>query len=369
MDITQAINSVRIIQGDALATLRKLPSDSVDCVVTSPPYWGLRDYKAQGQMGLEDTPQHYIKRMVQVFRQVRRVLKKEGTCWLNIGDSYIGNGAAYGNAKSTLHGTKHSEAGGARRKEKRGPGLKAKDLALIPARLAIALQADGWYVRNDIIWHKPNGMPSSVRDRFTQNHEYLFLLTKSARYFFDQEAVKEPVESAPDALRNKWDRDQQTPPGQKPQKRPGRSGNKAREYVNHGNPGMGSNIPWEGFTRNKRTVWEVATANYGGEHFAVFPPKLIEPCILAGCPVGGTVLDPFGGSGTTAGVAVSHGRRAIHIDLNPDHNRLVPDRVEQVMRALLDAPAPPPAHYAQTSLLDFIDSPLTTPHFPLTTTP
>jgi DNA modification methylase len=346
------LTHITIHCGDVMKELRKLPAKSAHCVVTSPPYWALRDYGFDGQLGLEATPKEYLRNMVKVFRQVRRVLRDDGTLWLNMGDGFAGNGTAYGIAKSTLQGTKHAEVNGARRKQKRGNGLKPKDLIGIPWRFALALQADGWYLRSDIIWHKPNGMPSSVTDRCTTNHEYLFMLAKSERYYFDQQSIKEEATGNRDALRNRWDRDVLTPPGQKPQKRAGRrSGNVEREYaVNVMNPDLARNIPREGTTRNKRSVWSVATDAYGDEHFAVFPPKLIEPCILAGCPPGGTVLDCFAGTGTTAGVAVSHGRKAILIEGNPKYVHLIPHRVEQVVRKLKNAPAPAPQPKNQATL-------------------
>lgn len=286
--------NITIHTGDAIALLKKLPAGSVDCVVTSPPYWGLRDYKAEGQYGQEPSPAAYIKRMVQVFRQVRRVLANDGTLWLNIGDSYAGNGGQYGNAKSTLQGARHNTSAGAVRKVKRGHGLKPKDLVGIPWMLAFALRADGWYLRQDIIWRKPNAMPSSVTDRCTAQHEYLFLLSKSAVYHFDSAAIQEPAAGDTSAPRNRWDRSTEEVPGQKPQKRTTRSGNTARVYgVNSRHPHVDSNVPWEGNTRNKRSVWDVPTACYPEEHYAVFPPKLIEPCVLAGCRGGGYGAGPF----------------------------------------------------------------------------
>lgn len=334
-------DQVRIIQGDALAVLRKLPKQSVHALITSPPYWRLRDYGMASQLGLEPSPRVYIKKLVKVFRAARRVLRDDGTLWVNIGDSYAGNGGQYGNEKSTLQGARHSKAGGATRALKTGGGLKRKDLVGIPWMLAFALREDGWYLRQDLIWRKPNGMPSSVTDRCTHNHEYLFLLSKCDTYYFDQDAIKEPAVSGPDEPRNQWNRNGEAPPGQKPQKRNGRSGNLERVYdVNAMNPDIGRNIPWEGTMRNRRSVWDVATDSYEGNHFAVFPPKLIEPCVLAGCPEGGTVLDPFAGTGTLGGVAIAHGRKAILGELNPEYIELIPHRIEQVVRRLRDAPAP-----------------------------
>lgn len=327
--------------GDVRKELRKLPAQSVHCAVTSPPYWKLRDYGYPEQLGLEHTPEEYVRNLVKVFRQVRRVLRDDGTLWVNMGDSYAGNGAQYGNDKSTLQGSKHACTNGLRRPTKKAPGLKPKDLVGIPWMVAFALRKDGWYLRSDLIWHKTNGMPSSVRDRCTPNHEYLFMLSKSCRYYFDQSAIAEPVSGDPEAARNDWGRKEHEVPGQKPQKRVKRSGNKRRIYgVNSMHPDLGRNIPWQGATRNKRSVWSSATDAYSEAHFAVFPPALIEPAILAGCPVGGTVLDPFAGTGTTGGVAVAHGRKAILIDGSAAYVQLIPRRVEQVVRKLREAPAP-----------------------------
>ena len=309
--------------GDCLQSLRDMPDQSIHCCVTSPPYFGLRDYGVDGQIGLEQTPDQYIAKLVEVFREVRRVLADNGTLWLNIGDSYAANGRS-GLNTGWAERTKEYAGGGHRaepsrhRGEKRVPdGLKQKDLIGIPWMLAFALRADGWYLRQDIIWHKPNPMPESVRDRCTKAHEYIFLLSKSERYFFDSEAMKEPAVS------------------EKP------AGNKRHKYADAYNAGTSeehrtkagllalTGVEWE--TRNRRSVWTVATKPYKGAHFATFPPALIEPCILAGCPEGGTVLDPFGGSGTTAGVALAHGRNAVLCELNEEYAALVPDRVDSIL--------------------------------------
>ena len=259
-----------------------LPEKSFQCCVTSPPYFGLRDYGHADQIGLEQTPEDYVVKMVEVFRGVQRVLKDDGTLWLNLGDSYAGSGPS-------------------------GAGLKHKDLIGIPWRVAFALQQDGWYLRQDIIWHKPNPMPESVRDRCTKAHEYIFLLSKSERYLFDSKAMKEPgvIPAGTKAAKGSAERASQ--------------------------PGVNSRPPeykiYDG-TRNRRSVWTVNTKPYRGAHFATFPPKLIEPCILAGCPAGGTVLDPFGGSGTTGQVAVEHGRSAILCELNAEYIGLAKQRIE-----------------------------------------
>jgi len=271
----------RIIFGDALEQLKQLPSESVHCVITSPPYWGLRDYGVEGQIGLEPSLEEYIDKLVRVFREVRRVLRKDGTLWLNMGDCYQG-----------------------------------KQLVGQPWRLAFALQADGWYLRSDIIWAKPNPMPESVKDRPTKSHEYIFLLAKSAKYYYDADAIREPsiAKESIEGFR-----------GRKPQLILSLDAAHAQTRGFH-------NIP-RGKTyimRNKRDVWFVATCPYPGAHFATFPPKLIEPCILAGCPIGGTVLDPFAGSGTTLAVAIRLGRNAIGIELNEGYGKLIEKRCSNI---------------------------------------
>ena len=278
-----------IFCGDVLDISRGLPDESVKCCVTSPPYWGLRDYGVAGQLGLESTPEEYVEKLVEIFREGRRVLRDDGTVWLNLGDSYAGAGqGGGGNRKGNEHGQHDAMVGTSR-------GLKPKDLVGIPWRVAFALQADGWYLRQDIIWHKPNPMPESVTDRCTKSHEYIFLLSKSARYYYDNEAIKEPA---------KWERwGDQTENKQ-------HSGT-----ASHLGGKSTSELPIKD-TKNKRSVWTVPTRPFSGAHFAVFPPQLIEPCILAGCPEGGVVLDPFFGSGTTGIVAHKFGRRFIGIDLN-----------------------------------------------------
>jgi DNA modification methylase len=298
--------------GDCLASLRQMPAESVNTCVTSPPYFGLRDYGHEGQIGLEDTPEAYVARLVEVFREVRRVLRDDGTLWLNLGDSYAANRSYQ--VPSTKGGPKHGpgqSAGGAGSVVP--DGLKPKDLLGIPWRVAFALQADGWYLRQDIIWHKPNPMPESVTDRCTKAHEYIFLLSKSPRYYFDNEAIKEPgvIPAGTKAAKGSAERAAQAGVNSRPP-----------EYK-----------VYDG-TRNRRSVWTVTTKPYKGAHFATFPPDLIEPCILAGCPVGGTVLDPFGGSGTTAGVAIKHGRSAVLCELNPDYAALIHDRVSSIAGGL-----------------------------------
>jgi DNA modification methylase len=310
-----------------MEVLPTLPADSVDCVVTSPPYWGLRDYGFEGQIGLEKTPDEYVGRLVGVFREVRRVLRPNGTLWLNLGDSYANDGkwgGETGGKQSYLDDNNRKRVG----REKRFTGLKAKDLVGIPWMVAFALRADGWWLRADIIWNKPNVMPESVEDRPSKSHEYLFLLTKSAIYHYDHAAVKEPCQSGPSDLRKM--REQLPRIGGK-HKTLDDGLSKASRSTNIGRKrSVGSP---DG--RNCRSVWTVATANFKGGHFATFPKALIQPCIAAGCPEGGTVLDPFFGSGTTGEVAERNGCNCIGIEGNPAYVRLARRRTSQ--RSLLGA--------------------------------
>lgn len=292
---------VKLYQGDALEILRTLPDASVHCCVTSPPYYGLRDYGNPAQIGLEETPQEYVARLVEVFREVRRVLRTDGTCWVNLGDSYATN-RGYQVSPTKWKSLEF----GASNAQKVPEGYKPKDMLMIPARVAIALQDDGWYLRADIIWHKPNAMPESVTDRPTKAHEYVFLLTKSTRYWYDHEAIKEPSVSDHG------------------------SGNGFKRTERLSYNGRGNDQPWEmQDTRNARTVWTLATQPYHGAHFAVMPKKLAQRCILAGCPEGGTVLDPFAGSGTTGDVARNMDRQAVLIDLNAEYCALIRERLAQ----------------------------------------
>ena len=390
----------RVLVGDALGQLRTLPDASVQTCITSPPYWGLRNYgtgrwdggnpmcdhkvrqdahvessgldggkrtvghaqegfggycsrcgavRVDQQIGLEPTPEAYVGRLVEVFREVRRVLREDGTCWVNLGDSYAGSWGSMSYAGDDLAARRF---GGDGQKIARPvtsrltKALKSKDLVGIPWRVAFALQADGWWLRSDIVWEKPNPMPESVTDRPTRSHEYVFLMTKAQRYYYDADAIKEPAvgdhpryihdeyqapgqprhralyltdKQAASGLRtyagfnSRW-RKRQDPVG----------GNKYRAR-HHGEPGVFTGAP----TRNKRDVWTIPTAQFPGTHFATFPEKLVEPMILAGCPVGGTVLDPFAGSGTTLAVANRLGRHAIGIELNPDYVRLIEARCAQ----------------------------------------
>lgn len=299
---------ITLLEGDCLQRLREVPDQSVQTCITSPPYFGLRDYGVDGQIGLEPTPEEYVARLVEVFREVRRVLRDDGTLWLNLGDSYARTGgtdrkvsasAKVGSTRNTL------EQMSDRTSKAASLGLKDKDLIGIPWRVAFALQADGWYLRQDIIWHKPNPMPESVRDRCTKAHEYIFLLSKSPRYYFDHEAIKEPADPK---NHRKSPGIRRTAPGSTP----------------HGGPASGERT-YE--TRNRRSVWTVATRPYKGAHFATFPPTLIEPCVLAGSRPGDLVLDPFNGSGTTGVVALAQGRRYIGIELNPEYLALTEQRL------------------------------------------
>ena len=301
----------QLLLGDCVESMRKLPDDSVHACVTSPPYFGLRDYGVPGQIGLEDTPEAFVVRLVEAFREVRRVLRGDGTLWLNLGDSY-----AKGGRSTRAPDKKVREA--REMSFRPADGAKPKDLLGIPWRVAFALQSDGWYLRQDIIWHKPNPMPESVTDRCTKAHEYVFLLSKSARYFFDAEAIKEPVSDNPvTRARNK-------------RADKGIVGPTGLHGTIFGQSGVGGWLRDGIHLRNRRSVWTVTTKPFKGAHFATFPPDLIEPCILAGCPVGGTVLDPFGGCGTTAGVALKHGRRAVLCELNPDYGKLMSERIESI---------------------------------------
>lgn len=351
--------SIRILTGDAMTVLATMPDESVQTCVTSPPYFGLRDYgtatweggdaecshiqpatgstqnkgnngrlgteyravcgdcgavRIDSQLGLEKTPDEYVAKMVAVFREVRRVLTDDGTLWLNLGDSY--NNAGSSRNGEGLDGSRRGgatgpdgEAGYKKRDLRhalRAYGIKHKDLVGIPWMLAFALRADGWYLRSDIIWHKPNPMPESVTDRPTKAHEYVFLLSKSERYYYDADAIAEEAGPAH-----------------------GIGYRKDAASAFRGNPptnlaGCGGSADG---TRNRRTVWTVATQPYSGAHFATFPPDLIKPCILAGCPAGGTVLDPFGGAGTTGLVADRLNRNAVLIELNPEYADMARKRV------------------------------------------
>lgn len=293
-----------ILCGDALDRLRTLNSESVYTCVTSPPYYNLRDYGTAGQIGMEDTTEEYIGKLVDVFREVRRILRPDGTLWLNIGDSY-----ATSSRPQPPTNTRNAHGHTAKRPPS---GYKCKDLMGIPWLLAFALRADGWYLRQDIIWRKPNAMPESVRDRCTKSHEYIFLLSKSERYYFDAAAIQEKaLESSRARYKSAFNCGKKEVVG------------RGRGAVIPNSPGMRE---FTGY-RNKRSVWDINTAGYRGAHFAVFPEKLVEPCILAGCPEGGTVLDPFSGSGTTGSVAKRLRRNFIGIEISKEYCKIAEERI------------------------------------------
>jgi len=318
-----------IYQGNVLDRLKDLTDRSVQCVVTSPPYWGLRDYGSDGQLGLEETPEKFVENLVKVFREIKRVLKDDGTVWLNLGDSYASNHST---------GTKDSDTGWTHGSVSRGyqaraggsgiGSLKSKDLVGIPWRVAFALQADGWYLRQDIIWHKPNPMPESVTDRCTKAHEYIFLLSKSAKYFYDADAIAEESvtqENRPNGVVREREYNYESKRNNNPKtylstERPkgyfkGKHGDKAFRAVRE--------------TRNKRSVWRINTKPYKEAHFAVFPEELPTLCIKAGSKEGDVVLDPFFGSGTTGWVAQRLGRAWIGVELNPEYIKIAENRFIQ----------------------------------------
>lgn len=320
-----------ILCGDALEQLRTLEAESVHTCVTSPPYYNLRDYGAAGQIGMEATPEEYIGKLVDVFREVRRCLRQDGTLWVNIGDSYATRSGPQPPANTR-------NAHGHTRKEPPG-GYKCKDIMGIPWLLAFALRADGWYLRQDIIWNKTNCMPESVRDRCTKAHEYIFLLSKSPRYYFDAAAISEPIAGS------STKRYLQNIEAQKGSDRqPGKTNGKMKAVLpRFGGEKYGADGSEESRTksgkpyvptlrRNKRDVWAISTGGFKGAHFAVFPEKLVEPCILAGCPEGGTVLDPFAGSGTTGVVAKRLRRHFVGVEINPEYWQMATDRIAATMQ-------------------------------------
>lgn len=297
---------MRIIQGDSLEVLKTLPNESVDCVITSPPYWALRDYGCEGQLGLEPTFQEYIDKLCNIFDEVKRVLKKEGTCWVNIGDTYSSVHTGGHKSKKSTVGANRDEA--QERKQVKITNMADKCLLQIPSRFAIEMTNRGWILRNEIIWHKPNCMPSSAEDRFTVDFEKVFFFVKNKKYYFEQ--ILEPYESEP----SESDRNR----------------NKAGEKYN------GTGLFSEGERdyyckggRNKRTVWSITTKGFSEAHFATYPEALVEPMIKSGCPLGGIVLDPFSGSGTTGRVAIDNGREYIGIELNPEYIKIQEKRLMQ----------------------------------------
>jgi DNA modification methylase len=330
--------------GDALACLELMPSGSVDCVVTSPPYWGLRDYGVAGQIGLEPTMALYLSTMVAVCRELRRVLKPTGTFWLNVGDSYAGGGRG-GNPAESAHRKQATNFGSlVKPTPLSATGLKPKDLCMIPNRLAIALQDDGWWVRSEIIWHKPNPMPESVTDRPTNAHEKVWLLTKSERYFYDAAAIRNPpsetfLREVAEGYDGQATKDFAASGAQQASATKSRIIAKAREKIDkqrgHSRRHASFNDRWDALSHeeqtalgsNCRNVWTIPPAPFRGAHFATFPPALVERCIKAGCPLGGLVLDPFGGAGTTGMVADRLGRRSLNFEINPEYVALAQARI------------------------------------------
>lgn len=338
---------IDFLHGDCRQLLKAIPSGSIHCCVTSPPYWGLRDYGVKGQIGLEPSLDEYIDGMVAVFREVRRVLRDDGTLWVNMGDSYNSGSPGSRDASRWPKQSRNDH----RVKKSAAAELKHKDLVGQPWMLAFALRADGWYLRSDIIWHKPNPMPESVYDRPTKAHEYIFLLSKRPKYYYDYEAIMEPVSASTHARMA-----QQIQKQAGSTRANGGANRKTMKAVVRKHPmptgwdsSGGAHVRKQGryspkiknndsfdaamavmpSTRNKRSVWKVGSAPFKGAHFATYPPELIRPCIRAGCPVGGTVLDPFGGSGTTALVADQEGRNAILIELNGEYVTMQKQRTQQ----------------------------------------
>ena len=311
----------KIICGNSLEVLKTLADNSVDMCVTSPPYYGLRDYGESGQIGMEQTPQEYIEHLTEIFMEVHRVLKPTGTLWVNIGDSYAGSGkgpmslAVAGNGKNSTLYAKNSKV---HEVPKTWDGIKPKDMIGIPWMLAFSLRSKGWYLRSDIIWHKTNCLPESVKDRPTKCYEHIFLLSKSRKYYYDYKAIQEPLKQV-----------------SKERYKRGRS-----DHSKYAGEGLQQNINrqrddfsmFDQEYKRKRDVWEVSTNTFKmDEHFAMYPEKLIEPCVLAGSEKGGIVLDPFFGSGTTGVVVKKHGREYIGIDINPKYCALAEKRIMGVV--------------------------------------
>lgn len=333
-------NKDKIILGDTLEVLKTLPDECVDSVITSPPYWGLRDYGVEGQLGLEKTPEEYIGKMVEIFREVKRVLKKEGTLWLNLGDSYAGSGRGGDkpghegkqstNKGATAMGDYSNKAAFGNKWVAPPLGLKQKDLVGIPWRVAFALQADGWYLRQDIIWAKPNPMPESVTDRCTKSHEYIFLMAKNPKYYFDKEGMKEPSVTGDTKVRGS----EGVLGSLNSARREKQKGKSWHDYKNDLTMGQSQkkDLPNLGLLfRNRRSVWTITTKPFKDAHFATFPEDLIVPMVLAGCPRGGVVLDPFIGSGTTGLVAKKLGRHYLGIDLNPAYVAMAEKRIGKIL--------------------------------------
>ena len=314
------MEKIKILQGNCIDKIKELEDNSIDCVVSSPPYFGLRNYKVDGQFGLEKTYQEYVANTVKVFETFKPKLKDTATIWWNVGDSYS-SGSRKTQTNQTVRKYKLSDIKNSKEKYLAGfkvrpaiqVGIKEKDLLMIPNRVAIALQDAGWYIRSEIIWHKPNPMPESVKDRPTSAHEKIWLITKSKKYYYDADAIKEPVKE------NSKKRVQY---GLK-------ASHKANPYSYMDTDKMGERFCNSDGKRNKRNVWTITTKPFKEAHFATFPKDLIEPCIKAGCPEGGVVLDPFGGSGTTGIVAQSLNRQAILIELNKDYINIANKRIDK----------------------------------------
>lgn len=311
----------KIIQGDSLDVLKTFDNESIDCCITSPPYWGLRDYGVEGQLGLEKTPEEYVAKMVDIFREVKRVLKKEGTCWLNLGDTYYNfrGYTDYSTKQSCASNEAHVMKSACGKRNSKQDNLKGKDLVGIPWMVAFALRSDGWYLRQDIIWAKPNPMPESVTDRCTKSHEYIFLLAQSQKYYFKQ--ILEPlVENSDMAYRRKI--------------RVGRKYGVKRPYQDNQPLSYKTDADENATHKNKRSVWTVTTKPFKEAHFATFPEDLIIPMVKAGCPKGGLVLDPFMGAGTTGVVAKKLDRNYLGIELNPEYIKIAEERIKRVQDRL-----------------------------------
>lgn len=322
-------NSITIYNGDALETLQELEAGSVQSCITSPPYWGLRDYGISGQIGLEESPEEYVEKLVKVFQEVRRVLQDDGTLWINLGDTYNSRSGGYSSLEKMGMNSYISTNTAANiiKSKQRTNKLKSKNIIGIPWRVAFALQAEGWYLRSDIIWHKPDPMPESVTDRPTKAHEYIFLLSKSKKYYYDNEAIKEPVTWNAHSRGNGVNPKAKIPAGW--DTGPGGHTNLNGRYKSKQNESFSSAISGIVEKRNKRSVWTVLKYPFPEAHFATFPPDLIKPCVLAGCPSGGVVLDPFAGSGTTLYVSKEFGRKSIGIELKEDYCKLILKRTQQ----------------------------------------
>ncbi|HEW2162086.1 TPA: site-specific DNA-methyltransferase [Streptococcus pneumoniae] len=313
-----------ILCGDALETLKDFPDESINCCITSPPYYGLRDYHKKGQIGREATVEEYLNRLVEVFHEVKRVLKKDGTCFVVIGDSYAGSGGGKGQYIDPKY--PKGRNGQDLSITQKVAGYKSKDLMGIPWRLALLLREDGFYLRSDIIWHKENTMPEACRDRPTRSYEHIFLLTKSPRYYYDYEQIAEPMKEVSKKRyvrgRSEDNKYLKEDAGISVQKI-----NKARKYGQY----KGDNIPQ---FRNKRDIWTINTVSFRGNHYAAFPPKLAEICMIAGSPKGGIILDPFLGSGTVGFVALMQDRKYIGIELNEEYVSLARKRVNEEVKKL-----------------------------------